>query len=90
MDSCPRTYHELDQSVSNLDLEVPEGLETRLKAGNCFSIHYARDFCGYTWWDAASETFKEEIWQWHRHIDTLEEATLVALVISVNDTYGCD
>lgn len=75
-----------DDSVSNFDGIIPDGLEDRLKAGGVYCAHYGAAFCGEVFYQDGA--FYSDVWRYHSHVATLTAPTLAGVVAAANEALG--
>jgi hypothetical protein len=82
----PKTYKEIDLSMSNFDCEIDDGLREALVGKPNFGRHAGWNFNGLVYHKDGK--FHEDVWQYHSFIETISADTLQGLMESVNNEYG--
>lgn len=82
----PEGLEELDSNFSNFDHEIPEGLESALKAGGVWCEHAAWDHWGAMWHEDGE--FHERVMRYQSHVATVSGETFKQVVDAVNEQFG--
>jgi len=81
---------ERDNTMSNFDHSIPNGMEDRLRkhAGERIGEHAGYNFHGVVWYDDGM--FHEMVFQYHNPMEVFSAHTLRELMSLVNDSYGSE
>lgn len=82
----PDNLEGLEETYSNFDCEMPDGVEAALRTGKVSMDHPAWDHWGVVWF--ADGRFHEMVKQYQAHVETVSADRLDDLVREVNDRYG--
>lgn len=82
----PENYQLINESISNFDHTVDEGMEEKLKNGQFYGEYAAWNFHGDVWW--TGEQFACEIWIYGNHENTIYADTLEEIMKEASDLYG--
>src|SRR2546423_8251805 len=78
-----------ENSMSNFDHQIDDGMEADLRGGMC-SSHAAWDFHGTVWYDPDRGRFCELVHRYRAPVGVYAAPTLKELMAEVNDEWGWD
>ena len=83
------SYTEIDSELmSNFDHVICQGAEELLRAGKVYAGYPGLNFYGIVWHEDGK--FYCEIWQYHRHINTISGNSLQEIMNTASEYYGSD
>ncbi len=78
----------IEECMTNFDGSIDEGMDDKLRKGECISEHCAWNFHGDVWFQDGK--FREQVWQYHEPVAEFEADTLEELMQEVNEEFGSD
>lgn len=79
---------EIEEIMSNFDLEIRPGAAEELRAGGVWGRHSAWNFNGRVWF--ADDEFNEQVWVYGNPITSYSAQSLEELMQLVNKNHGSD
>ena len=86
MEKRPNDLICIGDIMSNLDHDIDDDAEEKLKPGDTYGYYSAWNFHGTVWFDSGK--FKCQIRQYRAHVNTLEADSLLELMEISSEQYG--
>lgn len=79
----------LDTVMSNFDHEIDDDIAIELKSvPNTIAQYAGWNFCGYVYWDRATDEWVCEVWQYQSLRETVKAEVLEDIMDEVSSKYG--